>query len=191
MLHHMFDPELVAPDRIRPLARKEYDRMVEVGILEEDEKIELLRGQLVTMSPVGSQHCAIVEWLNERLIRQLDPRYGVRPQMPFAADDWSEPEPDITVRRKDPTLRDHPRELLLLIEVSDSSLRKDRGLKLRIYAASGVPEYWIFDLQHDCVEVYTEPNGESYARVEVRRGDDVLRPALLPGVAIPLAEMPR
>lgn len=191
MLQGMFDPELVAPDRIRPLARKEYDRMVEVGILDEDEKIELLRGHLVTMSPVGWQHCEVIAWLNELLIRSLDPAFSVRPQLAFAADEWSEPQPDVAVCRKDPARRDHPSELLLIIEVSDSTLRKDSGLKLRIYAAAGVPEYWVFDLQHDCVEVYTEPSGESYARVEVRQGDDVLRPTLLPGVAIRLGEMPR
>jgi Uma2 family endonuclease len=190
MLQNMFDPELVAPDRIRPLARKEYDRMVELGMFE-DEKIELLRGQLVTMSPVGWQHCEVIAWLNELLIRSLDPAFSVRPQLAFAADNWSEPQPDIAVCVKDRTRRDHPSELLLLIEVSESSLRKDRGLKLRIYAASGVPEYWVVDLQHDRVEVYTEPSGESYGRVEIRRGDDVLRPLRLPGVAISLADMPR
>jgi Uma2 family endonuclease len=189
MLDGMFEP--FGPDEIRPIARTEYERMVEVGILEEDDRVELLRGQLVTMSPVGWQHEAVIEWLNEQFVRQIDPSLAVRPQLAFAADEWSQPQPDLAVRRKTPVLREHPTELLLVIEVSDSSLRKDRGLKLRIYATAGVPEYWIFDLKHECVEVYTRPRGETYEHMETLRASDVLRPEHVPGVAIALADMPR
>jgi Uma2 family endonuclease len=190
MLRQMFEP--FSPGEIRPLARKEYDRMVELGILGEDDKIELLRGQLVNkVSPIGWQHHAVVIWLNEVLVRAVDPAFEVRPQGPFAADEWSEPEPDLSVRRKTPELREHPSDLLLVIEISDSSLRKDRGIKLRIYAAANVPEYWIFDLVHDCVEVYTRPRGETYEHMETLRASDVLRPTHVPGVVIALADMPR
>jgi len=78
-----------------------------------------------------------------------------------------------------------------VIEISDSSLRKDRGLKLKIYAGAGVPEYWIFDLQHECVEVYTGPSGETYAEKRTLRSGEVLRPTHVPGIAIVLADMPR
>lgn len=189
MLDAMFDSS--EPLEIRPLARSEYDRMVEAGIFDEDEHIELLRGQLVAMSKEGWQHSAVISWLNEALIRQIDPAFEVRPQLPFAADEWSEPQPDIAIRRKTPGLRQHPSELLMAIEVSDSSLRKDRGIKLRIYAGASVPEYWIFDLQHDCVEVYTEPSGETYARKQTLRSGEILRPTQVAGIAIPLADMPR
>src|SRR5690242_20819821 len=99
MLSSMFDPAVIAPERIRPISRREYDRMVELGMFE-DEKLELLRGTLVTMSPQKWPHAVVVEWLTEKLIRGLDPAYSVRPQLPFAADEWSEPEPDIAVIRK-------------------------------------------------------------------------------------------
>lgn len=164
--------------------------MVERGILGKDDKVELLRGQIVAMSPIGTPHTKVMIWLNARLIRSLDASYEVRPGCPFAADEWSEPEPDLAVRRADDR-RDHPDKLLLVIEISDSSLRKDRGIKQAIYAAAGVPEYWIFDVQHDVVEVYTKPRGETYEQLQTLRAGDVLRPTTIPELAIPLDELPR
>jgi Uma2 family endonuclease len=181
---------MVEMEEVRRLTRKEYDLMVERGILDEDEKIELLRGQIVPMSAIGSRHTKLVIWLNARLIRSLDPSYEVRPGCPFAADDYSEPEPDLAVRGAD-VRQDHPDTLLLVIEVSDSSLRKDRGIKQAIYAAAGVPEYWIFDVQHDVVEVYTRPRGETYEQLQTLRAGDILRPTQIPGLAITLDELPR
>ncbi len=190
MLATPFDPALVEPQRIRPLSRNEYDRLVELGCFE-DEKIELLRGMLVTMSPQKWPHGAAIEFFNEELVIQLNRRYGVRPQLPFAADDWSEPEPDLAVCHKDPTRRDHPSELLLLIEVAASSLRIDRGVKRAIYAEAGVPEYWIVDVNKMTVEVHTRPVDGSYTQIELRGDGDILRPTLLPEVKIPVASIPR
>ncbi len=181
---------MVDVEQIRRFTRKEYDLMVERGIIEEDEKVELLRGQIVPMSPIGSRHTKLMIWLTQRLIRGLDESYEVRPACPFAADDYSEPEPDLAVRKQDDR-RDHPDELLLVIEISDSSLRKDRGLKQAIYAASAVPEYWIFDVQHDLVEVYTRPRGEAYEQLQTLRAGDVLRPTQIPELAIAIDEVPR
>jgi Uma2 family endonuclease len=190
MLSPMFDPSLVEPERIRPLSRKEYDRMVELGMFE-DEHIELLGGALVTMSPQGWLHTRVVAWLTEQLIRQLDTSFEVRPQGPFAASDCSEPEPDIAVAAKDYALRDHPDRLFLVIEVSGSSLRKDSTVKLEIYAEAGVPEYWIVDLETMTVEVHTQPGPTGYANRCVLRDGDTLEPTLLPTVALPVATIPR
>lgn len=190
MLSSMFDPAVIAPERIRPISRREYDRMVELGMFE-DEKLELLRGVLVTVSPQNWRHAIVIEWLTEKLIRGLDPTYAVRPQLPFAADDWSEPEPDIAVVQKDYTRRDHPSEVLLLIEVADSSLRKDRGLKLEIYAQARVPEYWIVDVSTMTVTVHTVPLDGQYERVEMLRDGDVLRPTRLADIALAVADIPR
>jgi Uma2 family endonuclease len=190
MLSSMFDQALVTPDRVRPLSRKEYDQLIELGYFE-DEKIELLRGALVTMSPQKWPHASAVEWLNNALVRQLDPAYSVRPQLPFNADDWSEPEPDLAVVRADPARRAHPSEVLLLIEVAESSLRKDRVLKRMIYAEAKVPEYWIVDVKALTITVHTVPRGETYASIVTLRDGDVLRPTLLPSVALPVADLPR
>ena len=178
MLDTMFDGP-VPPKRVRPLSRLEYGNLLDIGWLA-DQRIELLRGTLVDVSPHRWPHAAAVEFLTEQLILQLGGRYAVRPQLPFAADDWSEPEPDLAVAHKDPTLRDHPGELLLIIEVSDSSLEIDRGLKLRIYAEAGVPEYWIVDLAQMTVDVHTHPTKDAYASVQTLRDGDVLRPTLDP-----------
>lgn len=190
MLAASFDPALIEPQQIRLLSRREYDRLVELGWFE-GEPIELLRGMLVTMSPQKWPHAAAVEFFNEQLVLQLAGRYGVRPQLPFAADDWSEPEPDLAVVRKNPTLRDHPSEVLLLVEIAHTSLRVDRGLKRTIYAEAGVPEYWIVDLNGMTVEVHTGPERGSYTSVQTLRDGDVLRPTLLPEVQIRIAEIPR
>jgi Uma2 family endonuclease len=190
MFEAPLDPVLVQPERIRPLSRREYDRLIELDWFG-DERIELLRGLLVTVSPQKWLHAAAVEFLTEQLILQLAGRYSVRPQLPFAADDWSEPEPDVAVAHKDPARRAHPSELLLLIEVADTSLRVDRGVKRAIYAEAGVPEYWIVDVNTMTVEVHTQLSMGSYTRVATLCDGDVLRPSLLPEVAIRIADLPR
>jgi Uma2 family endonuclease len=121
----------------------------------------------------------------------VGPAFDVRPGLPFAADDWSEPEPDLAVCRRDPRSREHPSQVALLVQVSDSSLRRDRGIKLGIYAEAGVPEYWIVDVKACAIEVYTQPTRKGYAHVEVLREGDVLRPRQLPGVELPIANLPR
>lgn len=190
MVGSTFDTSLIEPERIRPLSRREYDRLVELDWFA-DERIELLRGMLVTMSPQKWPHAAAVAFLNEQLVLQLAGRYEVRPQLPFAADDSSEPEPDLAVARKDPTRREHPSEVLLLIEVAHSSLHIDRGLKRTIYAEAGVPEYWIVDVNNATVEVHTTPANGRYTNVQTLRDGDVLRPTLLPEVSIRVADIPR
>jgi Uma2 family endonuclease len=179
------------PERVRLFSRREYDRMVELGMFE-DERLELLRGLLVPMSPQKRPHAIAVAWLTEQLVLQIDRRtHIVRPQLPFAAGDWSEPEPDLAVVARDFDLPDHPSEVLLLIEVADSSLRTDRGVKLAIYAEARVPEYWILDLQTMTVAIHTEPRGDTYGQVATVGDGDVLRPVLLPTIALAIAEIPR
>lgn len=175
----------------RPISRAEYDQMVDAGIFDEDERIELLRGVIVTMSPQKWHHAAVVEWLNEQLVLRLQGTLRVRPQLPYAADDWSEPEPDIVIAKKNSALRDHPSEALLIIEVAESSLRRDRGIKARIYAEAGVPEYWIVDLRKMTVYVHTRPAAGGYESIVAMRDGEVLQPTQLPGVSLAIADMPR
>ncbi len=190
MLQPMFDVPALAPEGIRRLSRLEYDRMVDLGMFE-DERVELLYGVLVAMSPQGAPHATITAWLQQRLIRALDDTFDVRGHSPFAASDDSEPEPDISVARRS-IERSHPSSALLLIEVSETSMRKDREIKARLYAEAGVPEYWIVDLTGDeiVVEVYTDPSPQGYRTIERCGSGRVLRPTRLPGVAIAVADMP-
>jgi Uma2 family endonuclease len=167
-------PKQDEPLRIRPLRRVEYDRLVELGVFDEDEKIELLRGVLVTMSPQGADHGYVVERLTKLLIDALGDRGRLRPQAPFAASDVSEPEPDVAVYPPSGYVRAHPDNALLLVEIAYSSLRKDRGIKSEIYAEAGVPEYWIVDLVHGVVEVRVAPADGHYTRMTTHgRGERI------------------
>jgi Uma2 family endonuclease len=191
MLEAMVEMSIpVEPDQIRRLSRAEYLRMAELGMFE-DERVELLHGIVVKMSPIGWSHTRVEAWLLRKLILSLDDSYEVRPQSSWPAGEWSMPEPDIAVARKDYSVRDYPKELLLVIEVADSSIRRDRGPKLSIYAAAGVPEYWIVDVNAGTVDVCTEPTGDRYTRVVVVRDGDMLRPTRLAGVEIAVADIPR
>jgi Uma2 family endonuclease len=167
-------PKQDDPLRIRPLRRAEYDRLVELGVFTKDDKIELLRGALVEMSPQGADHSYVVERLVKLFIEALGDRARLRAHSPFAADDLSEPEPDIGIYPPAAYARAHPDRALLLVEIALSSLRKDRGIKAEIYAEAGVPEYWIVDLVHGVVEVRTEPVDGQYARMQTfRRGERI------------------
>lgn len=180
----MLPPDDLQPERIRPLSRREYDRLVDLGVFE-DERIELLRGMLVTMSPQGDVHAGLTAWLAQRFTRGTDDSIDVRSHSPFAADDYSEPEPDVVVsRRRERYAHPEPREVLLLIEVADSSLRKDRKVKLEIYAEAGVPEYWIFDIRATAIDVHTLPVDGRYTSVVRHTKTGVLRPVAVPGVTI-------
>lgn len=186
----MFDVPALAPEGIRRLSRAEYERMVDLGMFH-DERVELLYGVLCAMSPQGAPHATIAAWIQQRLIRGLDDSYDVRGHSPFAASDDSEPEPDVTVARRAHGLS-HPVAPLLVVEVSESSLRKDRGVKARLYAEASVPEYWLVDLTGDtiAVDVHLDPSPDGYRTVETLGPDRVLCPTLLPAVAIAIADIP-
>lgn len=184
----MLDPELLQPETVRPLARREYDQLVELGVFE-DERVELLRGVLVTMSPQGAAHSGLTAWFGKRIILATQGAYDVRMHSPFAADDYSEPEPDVLVSLPDDAPYHHPTKLLILIEVADSSLRKDRRVKLPIYAEAGVPEYWIVDVNAQVIDVHTQPVDGVYTSVVRLQHEGVLRPVAVPGVEIEVSSI--
>lgn len=180
---------MLVPQATKLMSRLEYDRLVERGMLV-DEPIELLRGRLVTVMPQGTRHGNVVAWLGRELTLALGRRFMVRQQLPLAATDDSEPEPDLAVTREEPDRRSHPSTALLVIEVADSSLERDRADKAPIYAQAGVPEYWIVDVKTATVEVRTHPTPDGYLRVARLGRGDALRPTRLEGIAIPVAELP-
>jgi Uma2 family endonuclease len=190
MVQTMFDPSVLAPETIRRLSRREYDQLVELGVFQ-DERIELLRGLLVTMSPQGGPHATITAWLAQHLGIALGMEFDVRGHSPYAASDDSEPEPDVSVSARSHAL-EHPAASLLVIEVADSSIRKDREVKSAIYAEAGICEYWIIDISGAqlAVEVHTGPTARGYRHIEILRHGDVLRPIQLPTVVLPIADIP-
>jgi Uma2 family endonuclease len=182
--------EILEAVELRRFTRREYDELVEQGWFE-DEPIELLRGMLVKMSPQGADHNGIVDDIMHVFARALPiETFGVRAHSAFAATDDSEPEPDFYVYRKPRPSDSHPTSALLLVEVSRSSLRRDRTVKLSIYAQNGVPEYWIVDLEAREVEVYTQPEGHEYRQLERIQIDGELRPRFDPTIVIAMSSLP-
>lgn len=160
----------------------DYHRMAEAGILHEDDRIELIEGELVEMAAIGSRHFTCVNTLNHLLVRSLGDEYIVSVQNPVRLNDRNEPEPDLAVIRT----RDYreslpgPDDVLFLIEVSDTTLSYDHNVKLPIYARSGIPEVWIVDLPGETVERHTGPSGEIYRHLERSRREETLASSMLP-----------
>ena len=179
----------------RALTVAEYHRMAEVGILTECDRVELIEGALIAMSPIGSEHSGTVNALNRALVRAVGDRAIVAVQNPVQLDDLSEPEPDFALLkpRDDDYRRATPRphEVLLIIEVADTSLAYDRAVKRSLYARHGIPEFWIVNLAAKQVEVCRSPTGEQYASVSHVGREAVLEPQLLPGATIPVSVLLR
>ena len=153
----------------------EYLHMGEAGILHEDDRIELIEGEVIEMTPVGGRHAACVDRLNRLLSRLVGDAVIVRVQSPIRLVDRTEPQPDLALLRPrdDFYAQAHPtpEAVLLVIEVSDTTLRYDREVKLPFYARSGIPEVWIVDLTGDEILAYSQPEGGAYAKVDrVGRG---------------------
>lgn len=176
-----------AGDHVRPLRRVEYDRLVADGVFE-GERIELLRGVLVTMSPQDPLHSDAVDWLHERLSSALPPGWRCRCQLPFALSGDGEPEPDLAVVPDRRYRTAHPDAAALLIEVTRTSHATDLGTKAADYAAGGIGEYWVVDLRDRAVVRFRQPGPDGYVLREAHRGG-VLAPAALPGVTVDLDEL--
>ncbi len=153
---------------VRKFTYRELIEMERVGIIGEDQHVELLEGQLVVMT-VNPPHSAAVSHLHRRLDRVFGERVQVISQSPLRLSDDLEdenlPQPDVMlVADPEKVYADHPRpeDVYLLVEVSDSTLAKDRNIKLPLYAANGIPELWIVNLVDQQIEVYTDPQGEAY-----------------------------
>ncbi len=183
--------DLVATERLRPLRRVEYDRLIAEGFFDEDDRIELLDGVIVEMTRQGPRHAATVQRLTRLLILALDTKADVRVQLPFAASEISEPEPDVAVVPSGDYDRAHPGDALLLIEVSESSLTKDRRVKARIYAEAGAPEYWVIDVASGAIEVRTQPTAGGYTQVRIARPGESIRLQAFPDVEIAVSDVVR
>jgi Uma2 family endonuclease len=173
----------VWPERIRPLRRVEYDALVRQGLLD-DARVELLRGHLVEMTPRGPLHADVVSKLAARLSGALPPGVEIRSHSPLAISDDSEPEPDIAVVPAGDYRAAHPHRALLVIEVADTSLKKDRGVKLGLYALAGIPEVWIVNLGEKVVEVHREPSQGRYLQLDRVDGGDAVAPQAFPHAQI-------
>jgi Uma2 family endonuclease len=175
------------------LTRDDYYRMGEAGILGERDRVELLDGQLVDMSPIRPRHALVVDALTELLITAFTGRARVRVQNPVVLDNGSEPQPDVALVRfpwhGHPQSHPEPADIFLLIEVADSSLDLDRRVKLALYARAGIREVWIVDLTTDAVLVHRDPSGGQYGSVSKVEAPAVVDVQDLPGTTIPVAAL--
>lgn len=180
---------------IRPQRRlftvDEYHRMVEAGILAEDDRVELLNGEIVAMTPIGPRHAFSVRQFAHHLIERLGDRAVVGIQDPVTLDDLSEPQPDIFVaklpRETYATRHPGPDDLLIVIEVADSSVASDRAAKVPKYAATGIPETWLVDLERDQIEVYRRSRVGREPTI-VGRGDRIA-PEAFPEVVLDVDDL--
>jgi Uma2 family endonuclease len=182
--------DLVAPERLRPLRRPEFERMVEEGLFR-DERIELLQGVLIEMSPQGARHAATVQRLTARLVAPLIGRAEARIQLPLAVSHDSLPEPDVAIVEPGDYDRAHPTTAFLVVEVAESSLNKDRLVKADLYAAAGVQEYWLVDLAGGLIEVRTDPVSGRYTCETPARPGQSLRLRVFADVEIAVSDILR
>jgi Uma2 family endonuclease len=180
---------------LRLLSVGDYHRMVESGVLESDERVELIGGQLYTMAAKGTAHSAGVTRIERLLKAQLGDRVLIRLQDPIQLDDYSEPEPDVAVVRVNPIdYEDHhptPSEIYLLIEVADSTLKRDRELKAPAYARSGILDYWILDVNQRRLYVFRSPTATGYGSERVLSAADEIAPLAFPDCLMAVGEMLR
>lgn len=166
----------------------EYHRLIEIGVLSSMDKVELLDGQIVEMSPAGNYHAACIEFLGDKLKGLLSKDYMLRSQNPIVLSNVSEPEPDLAVvkYRSDYYAHAHPGpdDILLLIEVADTSLAKDRHVKSMLYAESGVPEYWIMNLEEQVLEQFLFPENGRYKQQRIYSSSEELDSPLVPALKI-------
>ena len=171
----------------------EYERMAETGILRPDERVELLAGVIYAMAAMGSRHAAGVRDIDDWFHLRLGNRAIVSVQCPIRLGEFGEPEPDIAILRlrQDRYREAHPgpADVLLAIEVSDSSLSFDRGVKLPQYAAAGIPEVWIVDLNRRRVLVYREPRDGRYVQTSIVARGGALSPLAFPDLTLKLADV--
>ncbi len=171
---------------------EEYNKLGEAGIFHEDDRVELLNGEIVIMAAIGKRHAAAVRRLTRRFHQIFADVCLVDCQSPFILDDFSEPQPDILLLRPELDATGElprPADIFVAIEVADSTVRYDSTTKLRAYARAGIPEYWIVNLADNAIDVYRQPAGETYAEHFRRERADQLASAAFPDRSIAVAEI--
>ena len=169
----------------------DYHKIAEAGILTEDDRVELIDGELIDMAPIGSPHADYVDRLNLMLASQSGGQFRLRIQNPVQLGDYNEPEPDIVIAQNRSYLEAHPgpQDVLLLIEVADTTLKYDRDIKIPLYARCGIPEVWLIDLQKKRLEIHRQPSQEGYRQILLPANTEPVSPLLVPAVSIRMAEL--
>lgn len=157
----------------------EYHKMIEIGILTEKDRVELINGEILIMSPIGSEHTACVKRINMVFNKTFGDKAIIGIQDPVTIRPNSEPEPDISVLKlkKDFYADKHPspNDVIFLVEVADSTLSFDKEIKLEIYAEGGIPEYWVVNLKKKMIEVHLNPVGKKYKNIDMFSAGETIK----------------
>lgn len=184
----LIDGRVLIGGRPWRFSTEDYYRLAEAGILSEDDRVELIEGEIIEMSPIGSRHAGTLKRLLALFSRKLGGSVVLSVQDPLEIGDGTEPEPDLMLLRPRPDFYSEshptPADVLLLIEVADTSSAYDRTEKADLYAKHAVPEYWLVDLTKDAVLVHVAPSPLGYLSVETRRREDTWTSTLLPSLAV-------
>jgi Uma2 family endonuclease len=183
-----FQPQ---PMRLR-FTVDEYYRMIELGLLKDYEEAEIIEGELIKKTTIGDRHAAIVNRLNRFFSRNVNDEVLVSIQNPVRLSDYSEPEPDVALtdlRKYDGERHPQPSEIILIVEVSDSTLKYDRDVKLALYAEAEIPEVWIVNLPNDIIEVHQKPCVGIYQLAKIFKRGETLASEILPDLSIAADEI--
>lgn len=177
----------------RKLSLEEFHRLGAVGILSEDDRIELIDGEMIEMAPIGAPHALMVSRLSRMLNLAVGQDSIVWTQNPIALPSHSEPQPDLALLRPPEDRYRHSlpsaADVLLVVEVADTTLSYDRDVKVPLYARHGISEVWLFDLQGSSLYVYREPRQEQFQQTVTISSNGVVTPILLPNIKINLTEV--
>ena len=183
-----FQPQ---PMRLR-FTVDEYYRMIELGMLKDYEKAEIIEGELIRKMTIGDRHAAIVNFLTRFFVKNVSDDILVSVQNPVRLSDYNEPEPDVTLadlRKYDGKRHPQPSEIILIVEVSDSTLKYDRDVKLALYAEAEIPEVWIVNLPNDIIEVHQKPSVGIYQLAKIFKRGEILSSEVLPDLSIAADEI--
>jgi len=178
-----------ADPQLKSWTREEYYRMGDAGLFH-DQRVELIDGEILTMSPMKAAHAVAIGLVTAAMRAVFGPGYWIRVQLPLVLGTESEPEPDVAVVPGEPRdYPEHPTTALLLIEISDTTLSFDRGRKCALYAEFCVPEYWIVNLLDRQVEVYRDPVDGEYQTRKSFDSDEELSPLAAPAASVPVSDL--
>lgn len=173
--------------------RQDYHHLLEVGVLQPGDRVELIQGEIIQMSPISSLHAAHVNRLNYLFAQKFGSQVLIAVQNPVILDDYSEPQPDIALLRprEDFYAAGHPQveDIFLLVEVANTTLEVDRQIKIPLYASSGIQEVWLVNTRDQSLEVYRCPLGNTYQEVQVLNAEARVKLLALPLVELAVAEI--
>ena len=184
---------IIFSDNLHRITVSDFQKMEQVGILKPTARVELIEGIIVDMSPIGPAHNGIVDHLSQLLHRAIIDRGIVRTQGSIILDEYNEPEPDIAILKpkSDFYIKElpKPKDIFLVIEVADVSLKEDRDRKIPLYAKHNIPEVWLIDITKKNVEIFREPLPSRYQKIEHPENPGIIKPSLLPNVEVDLSRL--